>query len=220
MGTRRMAAIQLTRREAETGDLPNVCMRCGAPATVQTRRAFVSHPFWVYVLLPLGYLPYVIVAAVLTQRVRCYTYFCPRHKNHWLIRAVFIWGGLVVLLALMVGSFALVFAMERQLGQSTTNQLVGLVCVGSFMLLFAWLMSIPLSQLTAIHPDNVTDRRLILKGVSPLFVQAVQDYRERLRDEEQEEDRGPARPRGAGPREEILDPERRVRHRPRPEPLD
>src|SRR5580700_7283045 len=65
-----MASISLSWREAEDGDLPDVCMCCGAPATESKRRRFTSHPLWVYVLLPFGYLPYVIVAAVLTEKIR------------------------------------------------------------------------------------------------------------------------------------------------------
>ena len=42
-----MASIQLTRYEAEEDDLPDMCMRCGAAATVRKRRLFVSHPMWV-----------------------------------------------------------------------------------------------------------------------------------------------------------------------------
>src|SRR4051812_25286496 len=86
-----MASIRLSRYEAEEGDLPEVCMCCGAPATERKRRRFVSHPLWVYVLMPFGYLPYVIVAAVLTEHVRCYTLFCPRHKNHWRSRTLIFW---------------------------------------------------------------------------------------------------------------------------------
>jgi hypothetical protein len=41
----------------------------------------------------------------------------------------------------------------------------------------SWIISIPIVQATAIHPSNVTERRLTLKGVSPEFVEAVREYR-------------------------------------------
>jgi hypothetical protein len=204
-----MASIQLTRREAEEGDLPEVCMRCGAPATVRKRRMFVSHPLWVYLLLPAGYLPYVIVAAVLTQRVRCYTHFCPQHKNHWLFRGLIVWCAFVALLALIVGSFAIVISMEQQLGKDTTGSLFGFLCIGSTLLMFCWLISIPIMQLTAIHPGEVTERRLTLKCVSPAFVDAVRNHRERPRADEEEEDYLHGSRRRSDPIEDVYDPERR-----------
>jgi hypothetical protein len=212
-----MASVRLSRYEAEEGDLPDVCMRCGAPAAVRKRHVFISHPLWVYVLLPFGYLPYVVVAAVLTERVRCCTQFCPRHKNHWLVRTLIIWGTFVALLALIVGSVVVVGSMEGKMSRSAHDALIGMVCIGSPVLLFCWLISIPIMQLTAIHPADVTERRLTLKRVSPAFVKAVRDYREERRAQAEEEDRRPFRPRRPEPREDVFDPERRRQARPNPE---
>src|SRR5260370_38102410 len=132
-------------------------MRCGAPATVRKRRMFVSHPLWVYLLLPFGYLPYVIVAAVLTERVRCYTHFCSRHKNHWLVRTLIIWCAFPVLLALIAGGFVLVYSLENVVDKSTEGRLAGMLFVGSPGLMFLWPASVPLIQLTTIHPALRTD---------------------------------------------------------------
>ena len=110
-----MASIQLSRYEAEEGDLPDVCMCCGVPATERKRRRFISHPLWVYVLLPWGYILYAIVAAILTEHIRCYTLFCPRHKNYFLVRNLFIWGLLIVILVLLVGGFVLAGSLSGRL---------------------------------------------------------------------------------------------------------
>lgn len=179
-----MASIQLGRYEAEEGDLPDVCMCCGAPATERKRRRFVSHPLWVYMLLPFGYLPYVIVAALLTQDVRCYTLFCPRHKNHWRFRTLIVWSAFAAIVVLIVGGVALAGALFAQLSEPTQNVLFGLLCIGSPLLAFCWLISIPIMQLTEIHVTDVTERRLTLKRVSPAFVQAVRNHREELTREE------------------------------------
>jgi hypothetical protein len=183
-----MASIQLSRSEAEVGDLPDVCMCCGEPATERKRRLFISHPLWVYILLPWGYIPYVIVAAVLTQRVRCYTLFCARHKNHWRIRSLIIWGAFVGLLVLLIGSLATLGALFEDLSPATQDRLGGVLCIGWPVLAFCWLCSIPLMQETAIHPADVTERKLTLKCISPAFAQAVREYRETHRDGEQSED--------------------------------
>jgi hypothetical protein len=202
-----MASIQLSRYEAEEGDLPDVCMRCGAPATARKRLRFTSHPLWVYLLLPFGWLPYVIVAAVLTENVRCWTFFCPQHRNHWLVRTLLIWGGLVALLAVLFGSGVIVVSLSDHFSPATRDSLMGWLCLGSVGLIFCWLISIPLIQLTAIHPTHVTDRRLTLQRVSPAFVEAVQAYREERRAERREEDeRREFRPRRTPPDRGIMEP--------------
>jgi hypothetical protein len=207
-----MASIYLSRREAEEGDLPDVCMRCGAPATESKRRRFTSHPLWVYVLLPFGYLPYVIVAAVLTEKIRCCTLFCPRHKNHWRVRTLIIWGSFVAIPVLIFGGFILVAMLSGQLSEATQDKLFGLVCMGAALLAFCWLLSIPLIQETAIHPSNGTERGLTLKRVSPAFVDAVEEYRENRKSRrEPEENRRTNRPHNN---------EDRIRRSPRHEDLE
>jgi hypothetical protein len=172
-----MASIQLSRYEAEEGDLPDVCMCCGEPAVERKRRRFISHPVWVYILLPLGYLPYAVVAAILTENVRCYTLFCARHRKHWLVRTLIIWGAFVALIAFIAGCTLLLFSLSGHLHKSTEDTLAGSLCIGTVVLIFCWFISIPLVQLTAIHPAEVTERRLTLKRVSPAFVEAVHNYR-------------------------------------------
>jgi uncharacterized BrkB/YihY/UPF0761 family membrane protein len=183
-----MSYIDLSWREAEDGDLPQVCMCCGALATEVKRRRFTSHPVWVYVLLPFGWLPYMIVAAVLTEKLRCYTLFCPRHKNHWRKRTLIIWGTFVAIPVFLVGGLIMAFSLDGQIRKEAQDSLVGAVCIAFFVLSFCWLVSIPLIQETAIHTANGTDRGLTLKRVSPVFVQAVRDYRKKRRRRKEEED--------------------------------
>ncbi len=196
-----MASIQLRRHEAESGDLPAVCMCCGAPATVRKRLRFISHPLWVYiwlplgllpfvwipVLLPLGFLPYFLVAAILTVRVRCYTLFCERHKNHWRVRTLMIWAAFVAILVFLFGGIVLVGMLSERLSQSAQDRLFGSVCIASPMLLLLWLVSIPVMQLTSIHPADITERRLTLKRISPAFAEAVREYRKNRPAEEEPE---------------------------------
>jgi hypothetical protein len=60
--------------------LPRVCARHGEPATRHRRVLFRSAtPWWVYLLLPLGLLPFAIVAVVLQKQVKTPQWpFCPR----------------------------------------------------------------------------------------------------------------------------------------------
>jgi hypothetical protein len=204
-----MASIVLSRYEAEEGDLPEICMLCGAPAIERKRRRFISHPFWVYVLLPFGWLPYIIVASILTVRVRCYTHLCSRHRNHWVMRTLIIWGVFAGLVVLILGSFTVAALIGEK---AMTGIVAGTLCIGSLVLMFLWLASIPILQVTAIHPADVTKRRLTLKCISPEFADAVWEYREERRAEAEQEDS----PRGLPPRS----PEQRRRPRPDPEEFD
>lgn len=176
-----MPSVRLSRYEAEEGDLPDVCMRCGAPAAVRKRYAFTWHPLWTYLLLPFGFLPYVVVAAVLTQRVRCYTLLCERHKWHWLVRTLVVWGGFALMLLLIVGGFALMMALGEGQTGGAKDRLFGLFCVGMVALILAWLISIPVTQVTAIHPTESTHRTVTLARVSPAFIDALLDHRDRRR---------------------------------------
>lgn len=203
-----MASIKLSRYEAEEGDLPDVCMCCGAEATERKRRRFTSHPFWVYVLLPWGWIPYAIVASILTEHIRCYTLFCPRHKNHFFVRNLIVWGSLVLILPIIFGSFIIAGSLSKGASRSTEDILFGLACLGSVVLLLGWLISIPISQATAIHPANATERHLILKRVSPEFVDAVRQYRANRKERAQAEDyREHFRPRRPPPHDRREDDE-------------
>src|SRR5262249_10553465 len=140
-------------------------------------RRFISHPLWVFFLLP--FIPiYLIVSILLTEDIRCYTLFCPRHKNYFLVRSLFVWGSLIVVLALSVGGFVLTFSLSQYVDKSKENTLGGSFCIGTVLLFVGWLISIPISQVTAIHPAKATRSRLTLKRVSPAFAEAVLQHRE------------------------------------------
>ncbi len=85
-----MATVRLSRREAK-GDVPGLCVRCGAPATVERAKTMSWNPPWVYILLLVGLLPFAIVAVILTKRRRVTLPFCSSHHNHWLSRSLVIW---------------------------------------------------------------------------------------------------------------------------------
>jgi len=189
-----MASIYLSRYEAEEGDLPDVCMCCGEPATERKRRRFIWCPGWVYALIPLGFLPYVLVSTLLTEKISCYILFCPRHKNHWRKRGLIPWLAFPVVLALIAGGWVGVAVLLDRFDEATRGYLIGAAWIWTLLLLVGWFAMIPLMQLTAIHPSPA-GRGLILKRISPEFVQAVEDYRaSRDRDEEDEDDRPEVEP--------------------------
>src|SRR5437588_10198119 len=95
-----MSTLHLSRSEAEQGEFPSLCLRCGAPATQYDKKNFAWHPQWVYILILFGLLPMIIVALVLTKRMTVRAPFCDRHRKHWTSRSRIIGGSLVGLIGL------------------------------------------------------------------------------------------------------------------------
>ena len=114
-----MAVIRLDRFEAEEGDLPAVCMKCGAPAVLEKLKQFSWNPPWVILLILIGLLPYVIVALVLTKRMRVRVPLCNEHKNHFAWRAWFIYGGFAGLFLLGIVVFAVMTSLDNGPGRQS-----------------------------------------------------------------------------------------------------
>lgn len=197
-----MAQVRLDLHEAD-GHLPPVCMRCGHEASVTKTRDMSWCPPWVGVLILAGLLPYVIVAILMTKRARVQVPLCENHKGHWFHRNLFIWGGLLAVGAIGAIGIALLIVLPRD-----HQDMFGPgICIGGGGLGFVWLISVIIAQSTAIRPKEITDRQIILEGVSADFVEAMDDLdrrrRERLRrrdyddddDEDWDEDDRPRRKR-------------------------
>jgi hypothetical protein len=182
-----MATIRLVREEAEDGDLPPVCMCCGEPATVLRAKNFSWHPDWVYLLLLLGLLPCLIAALIVTKRMRIRAPLCEEHKNHWLWRNWFAYGGLTGIFFLGVGVIALMLTWDDPQGQM--SGLFGLLCFGLLGLGLAWLLAAFVVQNLGIRPIEITDRTITLRRVAPEFVDAVREEREYRRRESLEEEK-------------------------------
>jgi len=163
-----MAALRLDS-DSEYPGLPEVCMKCGAPATVFKDKNFAWHPRWVFVLIMVHLLVYAIVAVIMTRKRRVRVPLCERHKNHWLGRQVVLLGSLLVLLLTGVGGFA-VLADEGPGRRG--NDLGGLLCLGVMIGFVLWLVLVAVLQSTAIRPQEITDRSITLKGVAEEFVRA------------------------------------------------
>lgn len=199
-----MASIRLSRVEAEDGDLPDVCMCCGAPALERKVCRFNSYPLWVvpallwnvfnsnplkvFLLLLWDWRLNAKAALTHTKHIRCYILFCPRHENYWLIRNLIVWASFVVIVVLLVGGLVLAGSLSGRVSRSTQDILFGSWCIGFVVLLLCWLLSIPISQMTAIHPTIDKQYQLILKRVSPAFVEAVRQHREKGKGRIQMED--------------------------------
>jgi hypothetical protein len=145
-------------------ELPDVCMRCGAPATKRTSKVFSWHPLWP------GLWPFV--ALMLTQRRRIEAPLCERHRYHWSARQAFLLGAAVASIGLVV---ALATLADPRPGQRPL--LPDAAWLGLPLVLLVWLFPVRILQRQAIHPTEITTHTITLTGVSEGFVQAVDEKR-------------------------------------------
>jgi hypothetical protein len=165
-----MGVLRLESYE-EMRELPDVCMKCGAPAVLCKNKTFSWFPPWVWLLFFFcGLLPFAIVALVLTKRRTVSVPLCADHKNHWFWRQLVMVAGLLLL---VVGFVAWIAAIDEPRGRN--DSLTGLVCVGLFILLLIWLVGAIIAQTTSIRPKEITDKDITLLGVSDVFIQAYED---------------------------------------------
>jgi hypothetical protein len=208
-GEGNMPQIRLDLDEVEEG-LPEVCMRCGAPATVFKDKVFAWTPQWIGLTAPV--LPLCIVLAiVLRKRVKVSVPLCRRHQNHWAWRIWFILASAGVLGLACAAGIGLLVALHPD----DNDPVFALVCLGGAGLFLAWVITAAILQSTTIRPLDITDYGISLAGVSQPFIRAVYDRRDDDdEDEEDDEDdepeprRRPARP------DRVYDPQTRRRRPP------
>jgi hypothetical protein len=193
-----MATLRLGERPWDEEELPDVCMKCGAPAEVHKDHLFRWHPGWVFFLILVHILVYAVVALALTKKRRVRVPLCHAHRHHWVVRQVAIFVGFAFFLFLGIG--AIIAMTDSSPGRRGSEALGGLLCVGSLVVLLVWLVLVSVLQSTAIRPREITDRDITLVGVSTAFVRAYaerQDVASRI-DEAARQRWG--RGRGAPPR--------------------
>jgi hypothetical protein len=165
-----MGVLRLDSYEEMRG-LPDVCMKCGAPATLRKNKTFSWFPPWIWILFFVcGLLPFVIVALIMTKRRSLSVPLCEEHKNHWLWRQLVVVGSLVIL---AVGFVTWIAAIDNEGGRN--NPFSGLACVGLFGLLVIWLIAAINIHATSIRPKEITDSDMTLLGVSDTFIQVYED---------------------------------------------
>jgi hypothetical protein len=165
-----MAEIRV-ELEVAAGRLPEVCARCGEPATTAKWRAMTWYPPWVNLLALLALLPAAIVAMILTKKASVKMPFCNRHSWHWLNRTLLMWG--TFFLFGFIGLLGLIFA-GAIMGNAQQN-IMPFFCTTSVVLLISWLTLVVIVQATAIRPKEITDTEIQLAGLCQEFVDAVEE---------------------------------------------
>ncbi len=167
-----MANLRLYSDDEGVSALPDLCMQCGEPSTLFKRKQFSWFPPWVWILLFVcGLVPFAIVAFVTSKRRTIEVPLCEAHKNHWFMRQLLLVGSLFGVILLGAVSWVSLIDNDSRGG----NDLGGLLCVGSVLMLILWVVLAIVVQFNSIRAREITDRDMTLAGVAPEFVRAYQD---------------------------------------------
>jgi hypothetical protein len=183
-----MATVKLFTGEVQEGQLPPVCMRCGAPATVFKWKRFSWGPEWVMILLVVGLLvltPLFVIALILIpfvlRTMPVHVPLCARHRNHWLPLQVILYGGLS-LLALGTTT-AIILWLTARPGDDFLTELGGWLCVGTGVIFVFLLFPAAVLHMRTIRAVEITDHSITLIKVAKKFVRAVEEGPELASDE-------------------------------------
>lgn len=157
-----MAEFRVSRYVAQDGQLPMICMRCGAPAIAYRKKGMTYRPGWVLLLILLGLLPFLIVALITEKRCRLMAPLCEQHEGHWRVRRLWLWG--IFLSAVVIGVGGLV---------TRNDSIMGMACFASAIIGLGWLITAAVLHETSIHSTEITDAGMTLVGVSQRFLDAL-----------------------------------------------
>jgi hypothetical protein len=168
-----IADVRLTRDQAE-GALPDVCMCCGAPATVWINRTFMLHEPVVHGRSVLAeiYIVQFLFAAAKTARLNLRTSFCPRHRHYWALRFALIFGGLGGMFVVLFGGLSVVvflFAVVKVDSPWPT----GCVLVPLIAYLVAWIITMKLVMDRSIRARLTEDGEIALQNVGVHYIEAI-----------------------------------------------
>ncbi len=176
-----MATIRLDYEDNEPRRLPPVCICCGQLAHVHRSKIFTWSPWWIYLLIPLGALPYVIMVVFTTKQKRVHTPLCDTHKNYWRIRALMVFGGLTLVIALFVAAIQL-----RSVGRGSVLHLLSLgLWTATGLAFLGWLALVVVLKAKSIRAAGISDRTITLTKVSEEFAQAVENEADQENDDEE-----------------------------------
>jgi hypothetical protein len=160
----RVAIVELSRERMQKG-LPAVCMKCGAPATIWKDQSYEvpsTNPIarlssWVR-----------LATSFFRRNLTVKAPFCTAHQHHWSRRKLVTVGGLMAVLAILLGGTTLcaIVGWDRSIPF--------MVGMGFF---FAWCVAAVIAYETSIHPTLITEHDVSLKGVSDRFVSALDEHR-------------------------------------------
>jgi hypothetical protein len=200
---RTMATVWLDHSAWKDGDLPEVCMRCGRPATVRVDKTFRWFPNWVYFFLLIHIALFLIGAVMMTRQRRVEVPLCQRHRWHW------DWQLLVLVAGLGAGGMVLFEARTIDTIPRPEGDPDVVVFWTAWVLAYLWVGFAVLVKTSGIHAVRFTREAIQLKGVARAFVDAYEEdrkQREHALDQADQERWWERRAEGSAEREQVREP--------------
>lgn len=173
-----MATVILNRDECAEGFLPHICIRCGETATIVKNQTFKWFPPLLFILLFICLPLYLIFGILMTKQMRVAVPLCDAHRYIFLRRQIVMALGVTSMIAGVL--LGIIFGRDFDLQYRWS---------GGFMIFIGFgfvcgIIVILLGNLLSIFPSRMTKNSISLYGVSPVFVQTVEQVRILLEDED------------------------------------
>jgi hypothetical protein len=185
-----MADVYLRFKDGTViADVPMVCMKCGAPATVRKSKVFIRIPtskkpvahILAHFLPGVG----IILVAFLFKRYYVETPFCDQHESYWWKYPFRMW--LLVLGMIWIDVVTVIGVADAfqgaNAGAAMARPISGIVCFTLALVELAIILVI-LMKNRRIRPTQITKRHICLTGVSAEFAEAVEDLQAAQQDME------------------------------------
>ena len=140
------------------GELPERCVRCNEPATMEKRKTYSWHHPALYLLILPGILIYAVVATVVSKKAKISIGLCEAHRTR---RRNF---GLAAFALLLVGIGALLAAVNAEDG-------AGFGLLGGVSLLAAVLVAMYGTRV--LYPSKIDRDEARLKGCGDAFLASL-----------------------------------------------
>jgi len=163
-----MAKVWLHAHDCDTGNFPDVCLQCGAPATTRVGKFFRSMSPWVYLTPLVPVLAFLLVAGLMRRPKLAAVPMCRDHRYHWTIQFVAIWGSLM-LLGAGLGALVVVEEVWRWRSKDLLEITPPLGILLGFSILMWSILAIALTRV-GIRATKITAEGMELVGVCEEFI--------------------------------------------------
>jgi hypothetical protein len=165
-----MAQMVIYPEEYDGNSFPEVCARCGEPATATKTTTLYWYPKYLLLFLVLCFPIFFLLCLLLNRRVNLTLPVCDKHSKKGFLRVfVFLLSAFFI-----IGSIGLFF-------DQTVNTLyyysAGTLCSGPFFLFIIGIVLISLLTRMTFHPKYISDYETKIAGVSPKFAKIVNEIR-------------------------------------------
>jgi len=161
--------VTLTRNQAESGRLPDVCMVCGKPTRDRVGKTFEYTPDWTALLLLVGIIPGLIAMMILSKKMRVACPVCADHRNHW-TRLVWV-ASTGLLLPILCGLIGYLVALTLNINDEDSQWAGGVI--GALVGFVVYLIPVIYMSCTRVKVELITDHEIRLRRVSSRFANAV-----------------------------------------------